>query len=190
MMQEVFGWFGEAARGIMSVFPQRRIVRAGHAAVCYGPRGGTKVLGAGWFIIWPLFEQYEDFPIARQTADVPKQPLVTKDGRTVTAGAVIRYSVRDVERFCVDNLNTFEDIDDVAQIAVRDVVISHDFAALQSERAKIDEELRRMAQKRLTSYGVKVHDLNLKGLAPAQLIHIVTEGQAPALVQAKPEADQ
>lgn len=190
MLGEVFGWFGEAARGLMSVFPQRRIVKAGHAAVLYGPKGGIKVLGAGWFVIWPLFEQYEDFPVARQTADVPKQPLVTKDGRTVTAGAVIRYSVRDVERFCVENLNTFEDIDDVAQIAVRDVVISHTFEQLQTERTMIDEELRRMAQKRLTSYGVKVHDLNLKGLAPAQLIHIVSEGQAPAMIQPDKEASQ
>src|SRR5690349_6297116 len=183
MMSEVFGWFGDAARGVLSIFPQRRIVKAGHAGMIYGPKGGIRVLKAGWYIIWPMFQEYDDFPTARQTANVAKQPLVTKDGKVVTAGGLIRYSVRDVELSCVENYNTFDDIDDVAQVAIRDVIISHDFATLQSERKQIDEELRRNAQKRLTSYGVRVHDLNLKGLAPAQPIHIVSEGQSPALIQ-------
>ena len=184
MMSEVFGWFSDAARGMLSIFPQRRIVKAGHAGVRYGPGGGIKVLPAGWYLYWPLLQKFEDFPVARQTTDVPKQPLVTLDGVTVTAGGVIRYSVRDFELFCVENFNTFDDIDDVAQIAIRDVVIRWNFDALQKQRGFVDAELRRAAQRRLRSYGVKVHDLNLKGLAPAQLIHIVTDSnQAPVLVQ-------
>ncbi len=185
MMSEVFGWFSDAARGLLSIFPQRRIVKAGHGAIRYGPGGGIEVLAPGWYVIWPIIQHFEDFPIMRQTTDVPKQPLVTKDGRTVTAGGVIRYSVSDVELFCVENFNTFDDIDDVAQIAIRDVVISHDFEILQTERKLIDLELRRTAQRRLKSYGVKVHDLNLKGLAPAQLVHIVSDGQSSALIQPK-----
>jgi len=183
MIGEVFGWIGEYARGILSVLPQRRIVRAGYGAVRYGPRGGIEVLGAGWYLLWPLFQEFEDFPVAKQTAEVPKQPLVTRDGRTVTAGAIIRYSVFDVERFCIKNLNSFDDVDDVAQIAVRDVVISHRFEDLQAQRERVDGELRSVAQRRLRSYGVRVHDLNLKGLAPAQLIHMVSDGQAPVLIQ-------
>lgn len=185
MMGEVFGWLGDAARGLLSIFPQRRIVKAGHHAISYGPLGGIKIIGPGWYVIWPLFQQFEDFPTMKQTTDVPKQPLVTKDGRTVTAGGVIRYSVCDVELFCIENFNTFDDIDDVAQIAIRDVVISHDFSTLQNDRKHVDLELRRTAQRRLKSYGVKVHDLNLKGLAPAQLIHIVSDGHAPAMIQPK-----
>jgi hypothetical protein len=72
---------------------------------------------------------------------------------------------------------------------VRDVVIAHTFQTLQSERTMIDKELRRMAQRHLTSYGVKVYGLNLKGLAPAQLIHIVSDTpQAPVLLQSNQEA--
>lgn len=183
MMSEVFGWFGDAARGLLSVFPQRRIIRAGHAGIRYGPRGGIDVLPPGWYFFFPLFQDFEEFPIAWQTVDVAKQPLITKDGKTVTAGGAMRFRVDDVKLFCVDNYNTFEDIDDVGQVALRDVVISHTLEALQSDRDLIDRELRIRAQRRVRSYGVRVREFNLKGLAPAQLIHVVSDSQAPVLIQ-------
>jgi regulator of protease activity HflC (stomatin/prohibitin superfamily) len=187
MMSEVFGWFGDAARGILSVFPQRRIIKAGHAGIRYGPRGGIDVLPAGWYFLFPLFQDFEQFPIARQTVDVAKQPLMTKDGKTVTAGGAMRFSVNDVHLFCIENYNTFEDIDDVAQVALRDVVISHTLEVLQTDRERLDRELRIRAQRRLRSYGVRVHEFNLKGLAPAQLIHVVSDSQVPVLIQNQQE---
>ena len=189
-MTEVFGWLGDAARGLLSIFPQRRIVKAGYGAVRHNPNGSFRVLGPGWFIFWPLFQELESFPIARQTSDIPKQPLVTKDGIAVSAGGVIRYSVKDVELFCVKNVNAFDDIDDVAQISIRDAVINNTFHRLQTARKGIDRMLTTNAGRRLASYGVEVHDVNLKGLAPAQLLHVVSDSQVPVLISPSKEADQ
>lgn len=183
MLGEVFGWIGEYARGLLSILPQRRIVKAGHGAILYGPKGGIKVLGPGWYVVWLLFQEFEDFPIARQTRTIAKEPMVTQDGRVVSAGGIIRWSVEDLEAFCVDNLNTFDDVDDVAQIAIRDVIASHTYDVLLNNRKLTDKQLKSKAQRQLTSYGVRVHGMSLKSFAPAQIIHMVGDSAgAPTFI--------
>ena len=190
MMSEVFGWFGDAARGILSIFPQRRIVKAGYGAIRYGPRGGFEVLEAGWYLLWPLIQEFEDFPVGNQTADVPKQFAQTLDGVSVSFGGVIRYRINDIERFAVKNINSFDDIDDVAQIAMRDQVCSKSLEILRRERMRLDGELKTAANKRLKSYGVRVIDLCMKGPAPAQLIHVISDSQQPVMIQQTKEDNQ
>lgn len=181
-----FAWLGEFLKGMTSFIPRLRLVKAGHGAIRYSPRGKSEVLKPALYIYWPMVQAFEDFPTAGQTIEVPKQALLTKDLKTVSVGAAMTFEVEDLQAFCVDNWNTFDDVDDIAQVAVRDVVKEHTLAEIQTD-PEMDEKLRRAAQRRLRNYGVRVKRMAIKTFAPSQLIHVIGD-QAPGVVLTQPPA--
>ena len=183
-----FSWLGEFLKGMTSFIPRLRLVKAGHGAIRYSPRGKIEVLQAALYVYGPMIQAFEDFPTAGQTTEVPKQALLTKDLKTVSVGAAITFEIEDLQAFSVDNFNTFDDVDDIAQIAVRDVVKEHTLVEIQTD-PEMDEKLRKAAQRRLRNYGVRVKRMAIKTFAQSQLIHVIGDQAPMTLVQPQPAGD-
>lgn len=177
-----FSWLSELMQGVMKFIPRLKLVKAGHGAIRYGRKGKSEVLEPDLYIYWPIIQDFEDFPTASQTVDVAKMALVTKDGEPVSAGGALTFEVVNLRAFCVDNYNTFEDVDDIAQVALRDVVKVHTYDELQASGPRIDRELRRKANRRLANYGVRVKRFALKTFAPSNLIHVVGDSTGAQIV--------
>lgn len=185
-----FSWLGDMMGGLMKLLPRIRLVKAGHGAIRYSPRGKVEVLGPDLYLYWPVCQEFEDFPTASQTVDVAKLPLVTRDGVRVSAGGALTFEVVNLEKFCIHNWNSFDDVDDIAQIALRDVIRTHDFVEIQDDDSdQIDWKLRREAGRRLRRFGVRVNRLSLKGFAPCRLVHVVGDAGHTFVAPPKEEAE-
>lgn len=173
-MSAAFGWIADLVETFTSFFPHLIIVQKTEAGVKFVRGKHVKVLKPGLRWYWPLVTNKEVVPIVRQVINLRCQTLMTKDGKTVIASAVIIYRVSDVEAFLVENHDADEAIAEVAVAALRDAIVEETLEELQrNNRKKIDNRLTRQGKDMLQPFGVDVEAVRLTSFAPAATYSVI-----------------
>ena len=173
-MAAAFGWIADLFQFFISFFPHLLIVQKTEGGVKFVRGKHVKVLEPGLRWWWPLVTTQEVVPVVRQVINLAPQTLMTQDGITVIASAVIIYRVEDVEAFLVENHDADEAIAEVAVASLRDAIVGETLADLQKNtRKKIDGRLTKQAVAALHSFGVRVEAVKLTSFAPAKTFSII-----------------
>ena len=95
-MENVFGWIGEIFQTLLRLFPWLVIVPATHGGVAFvhGHRVKEWKPGLHWY--WPVVTTYKTHRDGAPDAAIQSKAVMTKDLRTVTAGALVTYYIDDV----------------------------------------------------------------------------------------------
>ena len=138
-------------------------------------RKGERILKGPRIYWWlPCISDSEIVPVRRQVIDLAPQPLTTKDGRSVIAGAVVVYDIQDVRKFLVENTDAAESLAEVAGAALRDAIVSRTLDEIQkNDRKTTDNALTKAAKDHLAEFGVRIERMRLTDFAPAQIINVI-----------------
>ena len=144
----------------------------------------TIVLGPGIHWYWPKTTEVEVLPVERQTLDLPVQTLSTSDLQSVAIRGEVIYVVADIRLAVCKTFDFQQTIQDVAQLAVVDVVASKSYEELSTavRSTNIVEELTEVLRHELQSYGVGVERAFLADFAKCTTIRMYGEtppGQLP-----------
>lgn len=122
------------------------------------------VIGPGWKLVIPVFQQFRRVDIRTKAADVPKQDTITKDNVTCKMNAVIYYKVADAAK----TINEVEDVTyavlQLAQTTMRRVASEATLDELLANREKIAKEILGLVEKHATSWGVDIEAVELKDI--------------------------
>jgi regulator of protease activity HflC (stomatin/prohibitin superfamily) len=180
-MNAAFAWVSDFVALFISVFPHLIIVKKIEGGVKFVRGKHVKILKPGLRWYWPLVTEQEVVPVVRQVTNLSTQTLMTKDGKTVIASAVIVYRVSDIEAFLVENHDADEAIGEVAIAALRDAIADEDLEDLRKNfRNKIDTRLTKEVMGSLKPFGVEVESVRLTSFAPATTFSII--GSTPTVL--------
>lgn len=176
MLNSALGWIGQLVEWFGRFVPRWHLVAATERAVKFLPGGKTKEVGPGirWF--WPVTTVMQVIPVVRQVQSVRPQTLLTADGKSVFVSGVVVFRINDLHKFMVKNYETRDNIDEIASAAIRKVIISLSFEAIQNGRGTLDRDLRAEARRALRSYGVLVESCSLVDFSTATVQNLVGQG--------------
>jgi hypothetical protein len=177
-MESALAWIGQIASWIGQFFPRWHVVPTYQAGVKYVRGKKVVPFGPGIVFWWPVTTMVRDYPIARQSVNLPTQTLTTSDDHVVAVGLILIYKVDDI----VALFNTWdsdEAIKDIAAGALHDVCSTKTYEELK-DQPTLKRELRQEMRKRLRPLGVRVLQVSLTDRAPAAVLKLIQSAAADA----------
>lgn len=175
-MDTAFAWIGYLVEWFARFIPRQVILNTTEGAVKF-KRGHTPVYcGPGIHWYWPWRSQWQAFPMVRQPLDLRTQTITTVDGRTIAVGGLIVYEIIDLLKLVPTTYQPDQAVAEMTLPAIHSVCSRLTWEQLQREnrRGTLDTKLRRMAQKVLSSYGVRVIQVQLTDLTPCRAIRLIS----------------
>jgi regulator of protease activity HflC (stomatin/prohibitin superfamily) len=174
-MEGAFAWLGKIFDWFGQFVPQLVIVDTTHGAVKFVR--GKKIVACkpGLHVFWPLVTTMVKYPTARQGVDLRTQTLVTKDGKTIVAGGMIMYEVRDIELILAHTYDPDETIREIALAAIHDTLAKMLWMEIRGEQesGRLQRRLRQRLRRDLAKYGVHVIRATLTDLATTRVLKLL-----------------
>jgi regulator of protease activity HflC (stomatin/prohibitin superfamily) len=101
---------------------------------------------------------------------------MTKDLKTVIAGALVTYYVDDVVQALAHVADLASDVMERAQGAIYEVISRNTLEEIQTDRQGFKDKLTERVGEALNGYGVKIIQVQLTEFAPARALAINTRG--------------
>lgn len=194
-MERAFDFVGWIASWIAKFFPRWQTVDQNQGAVkyegfflprwlrvcCGGFDGDLQVhsLGPGLHWYWPATTNFEVVATALQTDNLPSQTIETRDGQSVTIGAMISYRISDVGKLIPNCYAPMNLIATFAMPAIHKVACSMNWADLkESQRNQtLNTQLRNAVKKKLTAFGVDVESVELTDMTKVRAYRLIQSTQ-------------
>lgn len=171
-MDKAFGWIGEIFQNLLRFIPWLVIVPATHAGVAFVRGHRVKLWNPGLHLFWPLVTTYKLIVTVRQTQMIQSKIVMTRDSKTVIAGALVTYYVDDAVAAVAHIADLASDVIERAQGAILDAVSKSTVEEIQSDRSAFAEMLTERAGEALNGYGVQVIHVQLTEFAPCKVLAI------------------
>lgn len=175
-MDNALGWIGEIFQTLLKLFPWLVIVPATHGGVAFVRGHRVKKWGPGLHWYWPVATTYKTIAVVRQTQLIQSKVVMTKDLKTVIAGALVTYYVDDVVAALAHVADLASDVMERSQGAIYEVIGNHTLAEIQADRQNFKDLLTGRVGEALNGYGVRIIQVQLTEFAPARALAINTRG--------------
>ena len=171
-MDRAFGWIGEIFQTLLRFLPWLVIVPATQGAVAFVHGRHIKEWKPGLHWYWPLVTTYKLMTTVRQTQRIQSKVVMTKDLRTVTAGALVTYIVDDVVAAVAKVADLPSDIMERSQAAIYAELSEKTLEEIQADRLGFNARLTERLAGVLNGYGVQVQQAQLTEFAPCRAFAI------------------
>jgi regulator of protease activity HflC (stomatin/prohibitin superfamily) len=130
----------------------------------------TSLRGPGLNFVVPLIQSMDKVDIRIKAEAVPDQNAITRDNVTVNVNAVLYYKIIDASKVVLEVENYKYAISQYAQTTMRNVVGEVTLDELLSGRDRIADRIRETLGKEVESWGIQVHNVELKDISlPADM---------------------
>lgn len=152
-----------------------RIVNAWEGGVILRLGRFQREIGPGLRWVWPLgFECEMTTNVVVQTQRLPAQSMTTKDGKPVVAQGIVKFRVKDVQRYLLEVYDTGDAMVDVSCGAILRAVSGREWLAC-TDTEELEKDLERAVQKEVTRFGIDVMKVTLATLAPMRSLRLVQD---------------
>jgi len=124
----------------------------------------TGTFGAGWHVIWPIFQRMIKVDVRTKAVDIQKQEAITKDNVSCKINAVIYYKIVDSAKSVNEVENVFYAVTQMAQTTMRRITGEVTLDELLSQREKIAEQILSFVEKSSMQWGIDVNAVELKDI--------------------------
>jgi len=184
MLDSALGWIGQIAEWFGKFFPRWETLDMTQGAIksrgSFFKKGITVIsCGPGLHWYWPATTRWEMYSTAFQTDNLPSQTVETKDGVSVTIGAMISYRVGDVAKLLTQCVSPVMAIRTITLPAIHMVACRLDFEVLKEAQRKqtINTSLRNAAKKSLAELGIDVDSIELTDLTKVRTLRLIQSTQ-------------
>ncbi|MCL5410046.1 MAG: slipin family protein [Patescibacteria group bacterium] len=124
----------------------------------------TGTVSPGLRIVVPIIQRLIKVDMRINTADIPKQEVITKDNVPVGINAVVYFQVIRPEDAILKIQDFAYAITQYAQTALRDVIGGVELDTLLAEREKVAEEIKAIVDKETAEWGVDVTAIKMQDM--------------------------
>lgn len=153
-------WLNKIFDGLLSLVPHIVTIEP----IEYGAKitGGShyKIIGPGWYIIWPVIQNIIVMEVVTQVVDLLPQTIMTKDGTELVVSGGIRYRIADIEKA----LFNVQDVDKAISTLALGVIFDHVRTHTHEECSNVEAikaELRRGLAEAASGWGLKIEKVYL-----------------------------
>jgi len=160
----MMGWMIIAFIAFIVIMSFLRQVNEYERGVVYTMGRYTGTYGAGWHVIWPIFQRMIKVDVRTKAVDIQKQEAITKDNVSCKINAVIYYKIVDVSKSINEVENVFYAVTQLAQTTMRRITGEVTLDELLSQREKIAEQILGFVEKSSMQWGIDVNAVELKDI--------------------------
>lgn len=139
-----------------------------------GKYSSTRQPGLTWFV--PIFQNMRKVDMRIQTADIPRQEVITRDNITILANTVVYFRVERPE----DAIIKIEDygyaVRQYTQAALRDVVGNSELDFVLSEREQVANNIRKIVDAETSDWGIDIESIKIQEIElPAEMKRVMAK---------------
>ncbi|MBN2047128.1 MAG: slipin family protein [Anaerolineaceae bacterium] len=124
----------------------------------------------GLNFIVPIFQKLVVVDMRIQTADIPRQEVMTKDNISILVNAVVYFKVVNPEAVIINIQDYMFAIRQYTQAALRDVIGNAEMDFVLTERESIANEIRKIVDAETNEWGLDVESIKIQEVElPAEM---------------------
>ena len=133
-----------------------------------GKYAGTRDPGLTFII--PLFQTMRKVNMRIQTAEIPRQEVMTKDNIPILVNAVVYFKVISPETVIVKIEDHVFAVRQFTQAALRDVIGNNEMDFVLTERERIADSIKKIVDTETSNWGVDVESIKIQEIElPAEM---------------------
>jgi len=130
----------------------------------------SNIRGPGITFVLPFIQSMRKVDIRIQTAEVPRQEVITKDNIPILVNAVVYFKVIDPESAIIKIEDYLFAIRQYTQAALRDVIGNNDMDFFLQEREKIATSIKKIVDSETSDWGLDVESIKIQEVElPAEM---------------------
>ena len=132
-----------------------------------------KVLGPGFHVKLPIFDEVISQHVVVTTLSLAPQSLYTKDQKNIVVKGVVKYKIIDVKVFLLEVFDAQDAIADMTQSIIKNIIISTPMAECLDP--DIDNMLTKKARVEAKKWGVEIQQVTLTDIAPIRSFRLIND---------------
>ena len=149
---------------IIPTYEEAVLLRFGHF---------KKVLGPGFHVKLPLFDEVISQHVVVTTLSLAAQSLYTKDKQNIVVKGVIKYRIADVKTFLLEVFDAQDALADMTQSIIKNIIISSSLE--QCIDPEMDNVLTKKTRMEAKKWGVDIQQVTLTDIAPIRSFRIIND---------------
>lgn len=133
-----------------------------------------RVKDAGYYLKWPLLEDYILYEACETTMRLPAQSLTTKEDVAVVLSSIVKYEIRDGAKYVRDVWDAKDALADVTAGSISDWIEEHTYAEWRSGVAK--KEILTKIKYGTGKYGFQINAITFGDNCKAKSYRLVLPG--------------
>ncbi|MDR2845740.1 MAG: SPFH/Band 7/PHB domain protein [Candidatus Methanoplasma sp.] len=139
-----------------------------------------RVLNQGLNFVCPLISVVVKLDLRTQVLDVPSQEVITKDNSPVSVDAIVYIKVTDPKHAFFEIVNYRFATVNLAQTTLRSIIGEMELDEILFNRERINTQLRDILDENTDKWGVKIENVEIREVDPAQKVKESMEEQTSA----------
>jgi regulator of protease activity HflC (stomatin/prohibitin superfamily) len=124
----------------------------------------------GLTFVIPIFQKLRVVDVRIQTADIPRQEVMTKDNISILVNAVVYFKVIDPKAVIINIQDYMFAIRQYTQAALRDVIGNAEMDFVLTERESIANEIQKIVDTETNEWGLDVESIKIQEVElPAEM---------------------
>lgn len=132
-----------------------------------------KVLGPGFHVKLPIFDEVISQHVAVTTLSLPAQSLYTQDKQNIVVKGVIKYKISDVKIFLLEVFDAQDALADMTQSIIKNIIITTPLE--QCLDLELDNLLTKKVRVEAKKWGVDIQQVTLTDIAPIRSYRIIND---------------
>jgi len=161
----IINWFNYITPAvIIPNYEQAVLLRNGHF---------KKVLGPGFHVKLPIFDEVITQHVVVTTLSLAPQSLYTQDKQNIVVKGVIKYRIADVQSFLLEVFDAQDALSDMTQSIIKNIIISSSLE--QCIDPELDNILTKKVRMEAKKWGVDIQQVTLTDIAPIRSFRIIND---------------
>lgn len=133
----------------------------------------VKVLGPGFHVKLPIFDEVISHHVVVTTLSLPAQSLYTKDKQNIVVKGVIKYKISDVKIFLLEVFDAQDALADMTQSIIKNIIITTSIEECLD--LELDNLLTKKVRVEARKWGVDIQQVTLTDIAPIRSYRIIND---------------
>jgi regulator of protease activity HflC (stomatin/prohibitin superfamily) len=132
-----------------------------------------KVLGPGFHVKLPVFDEVISHHVVVTTLSLPAQSLYTQDKQNIVVKGVVKYKIADVKIFLLEVFDAQDALADMTQSIIKNIIITTPLE--QCLDLELDNLLTKKVRVEARKWGVEIQQVTLTDIAPIRSYRIIND---------------
>jgi regulator of protease activity HflC (stomatin/prohibitin superfamily) len=133
----------------------------------------VKVLGPGFHVKLPIFDEVISQHVVVTTLSLPAQSLYTKDKQNIVVKGVVKYKIADVKIFLLEVFDAQDALADMTQSIIKNIIITTSIEECLD--LELDNVLTKKVRVEARKWGVEIQQVTLTDIAPIRSYRIIND---------------
>lgn len=133
----------------------------------------VKVLGPGFHVKLPIFDEVISHHVVVTTLSLPAQSLYTQDKQNIVVKGVVKYKIADVKIFLLEVFDAQDALADMTQSIIKNIIITTPLEECLD--LELDNLLTKKVRVEARKWGVEIQQVTLTDIAPIRSYRIIND---------------